>query len=468
MDPTESEKTARQAVARAVTRIHSALAQDCSIMPIGSQTTGLAMPTSDLDFRLHHMNDDILRNETESAVQREHLIEGLKRLQASIEAHPDFVLTDLYVGRFPTLISRHKHTGLRVQIVASPDVSKARTHIQHELAHHPNLKAIFIVMRTILDMRKLSDVYNGGLSSYSIFMLVKAALEAQAWERMPTLKQAVADRRHGITGSMRKDANNKGDVYISDSFRPEPIAAQTASQQLLYVLNFWSRRFNSYRFGINASNGVIFRKKTRQTTDLIRMAKADPFIQAQLRMAEPQRSQPYLLCLQDPCNPDNDLGGQAFSFKHIQATMLEILCRVEDEFKKLESNQDAMREKRLKYPFLTRAPRDGVCILRHLIGRCDTTYDETRARLELFGEGYLQDQGDGSANSSSSADIDADSSTDTNHSHSSHESPSGNQTMSETEQAAAIRAFVDGRDVDDEIEEHLHHPESEASYRETG
>lgn len=97
-------------------------------------------------------------------------------------------------------------------------------------------------------------------------------------------------------------------------------------------------------------------------------------LQGQLLIANPQPYAPYMLCLQDPANPTNDLGCKSFAIKHVQATMKTLAAVL---------RQDLAR---------TTPPGPMGSLLRSLVGRCDLLYDQRRAKLELFGEGFLRER----------------------------------------------------------------------------
>lgn len=74
-------------------------------------------------------------------------------------------------------------------------------------------------------------------------------------------------------------------------------------------------------------------------------------------------TQPYLLCLQDPADPLNDLGRKGFGIKHIKETIraLELTTR-----KRVESNEAGS-------------------ILAPLVGGSYALYQARRVKLEEYG-----------------------------------------------------------------------------------
>jgi non-canonical poly(A) RNA polymerase PAPD5/7 len=84
--------------------------------------------------------------------------------------------------------------------------------------------------------------------------------------------------------------------------------------------------------------------------------------------------QPYLLCLQDPADPLNDLGRKGYGYKHIQAT-----------FKYLE--EEIRRE-------ATQSTQQGWkgSILGRAVGPCFKAYETRRAITEAYGQEILDKQ----------------------------------------------------------------------------
>jgi DNA polymerase sigma len=90
---------------------------------------------------------------------------------------------------------------------------------------------------------------------------------------------------------------------------------------------------------------------------------------ARTRIGAIDETQPYLLCLQDPADPLNDLGRKAFGFKHIKQTIVELHRRL------------------LK---LEKVPVDSdISWLDDFVGPCYDAYKGRRAIAEAFGRTAL-------------------------------------------------------------------------------
>lgn len=87
--------------------------------------------------------------------------------------------------------------------------------------------------------------------------------------------------------------------------------------------------------------------------------------------------QPYLLCLQDPADPLNDLGRKGYGWKHIQTT-IKVLRGV---ITKTMSSSVQQNSKDLKAP--------AQSIIARAVGPCFKAYEARRAITEAYGQEIL-------------------------------------------------------------------------------
>jgi len=333
MDPTESEQLAREAIFDTTMELIRDNLPGFAAVRVGSQVTGLAMPTSDTDIRLFHPTLS-LDPSVNLQDYRDHINKGMDIMFDILKTHAEYTLTEKVGGHYPVLNTTHKETGLSVQIVSGPSSVHSQKLVRKSLSEHPHLKTLFTIIKTALDMRGLSSVYIGGLGSYPIFNMVLAALNLHRLEH------------------------------------PTPSSPPTAATLLLYTLDFYANVFNPYAFAISASPFRVFRKRRRATAAETKAATYNPVLRAELNIAKPVHLEHYMLCLQDPADINNDLGRKSFAFKHVQATMKEMHANLTVLVGASKERGKARLE----------------CLLRAVVGRCDYVYDDRRARLELFGE----------------------------------------------------------------------------------
>lgn len=146
----------------------------------GSERTGLALATSDIDFRLllpERSADAALAKLPPPPEQR---TEGLKSLRAlhwgGLSKHKAYMLAKLRHARYPLISLQDRNSGLDVQIVLSNDTSLSREIMKQYMEEYPYLRQVYLVVKTMFDVRGLSDVFRGGFGSYSLFMMVVASI----------------------------------------------------------------------------------------------------------------------------------------------------------------------------------------------------------------------------------------------------------------------------------------------------
>jgi non-canonical poly(A) RNA polymerase PAPD5/7 len=98
---------------------------------------------------------------------------------------------------------------------------------------------------------------------------------------------------------------------------------------------------------------------------------------ARYHLAAFDPAQPYMLSLQDPADPLNDLGRKAFGFKHIRATFAQLHRHI------------------LSFQFIEKDPCKSM--LGELVGPCYEAYQKRREIAEAFGRAALVERelGDG-------------------------------------------------------------------------
>ena len=258
---------------------------------VGSRSTGLATPSSDFDFSLPLPSGSRYRQEAWDSLGKVH--QHLKHSNC-------FVNTKIVHAMVPLVSTRHIATGLHIQIQAPRSDWTSQEYIAAYLTEHPSLRPLYIVIRHFLEIRGLTTVFKGGLGSYSIFMMVVTAIK-----------------------------------HSSGNF-----AADDLASQLMHFLDFYGNA-DLYKYGFSANPPQVFEKhggtlslkdsgarsSDSQLSGIDMISKYDP-------------RQPYLLCLQDPADDQNDLGKKAYAIKHIQATFqraLECLKRAAVLFNKRDN-----------------------------------------------------------------------------------------------------------------------------------
>ena len=261
---------------------------------LGSRSTGLASPISDLDFsltaqvspladsRLPTRKNGVHRSQSSRRENKHYAVEALRKVSYRFRKSSMFSNIELLrYARVPILLSKHVATGLAVQIQTMASYQASYEYTLASLSEFPSLRPLYIVLRYFLELRGLTTVFEGGLGSYSILIMIVTAL---------------------------KHSRGK---YTSDDL----------GGQLLLVLGFYGKA-NLYKVGFSADPPRAFKKReTGGSSKQERAEMTGPRIRGIGMMKQtlyPRK--PYLLCLQDPADSLNDLGKNAYAIKHIQAT----------------------------------------------------------------------------------------------------------------------------------------------------
>ncbi|KAH9861870.1 hypothetical protein J1614_011623, partial [Plenodomus biglobosus] len=282
--PNRFEKLARSDLIKQVRRHALAQLPAHALEVFGSERTGLALATSDIDLRVirpNQVTDPALAQLPPSPEERLQGMAALLKMHSRLrKASPHYMLTFIRHARYPLISLQDRRSGLDVQIVLSNDTSNSRTLIHGYMEKYPYLHTLFTVIKTIFDIRGLSDVFRGGFGSYSLFMMIVASIQQS----------------------------------------PHP--PNDAAGGLINFLRFW-RDFDTTKHGISIEPAEIFDKSTVAVLTRKTAYKIEEGITKPLP--------PYMLCLRDPADPTNDLGRKGVAIKHVQATFRSLLRRLEND-----------------------------------------------------------------------------------------------------------------------------------------
>lgn len=339
MSPTEEEQVVREALRRNIRHIIKSDPNNNEVVTyhFGSTRTGLTMPYSDVDLGVYH-----------SDRHRDTLEEPMERLYQNLLDGNDYMLV---VHRPPPnaiITAQHKATGIDVQVIAKGVPGKQTKMTFTYLREIPSFHELYAVVRTAFGTRGLVDPFIGGISAYGASIMLVAAL---------TQRDAPADVRN----------------------------AASISAQFLHFLSFWAN-FDMTKHGISFDDPLtakVFDKTPPDTSpadkesrlkeiEAARSETKNSLLGGQLHIGRVRPEQPYLLCLQDPGNPVNDLGARCHAIKHIQETIKVMHTEL---VRSMEEYDQADTDSKL---------RDGdtrESLLMPLVGRCHEIYAERRKRM---------------------------------------------------------------------------------------
>jgi hypothetical protein len=210
---------------------------------------------------------------------------------------------EMVAARVPLVNCKHRATGLKIQLQTMAPFQAAQQYTAAYLAELPSLRHLYVLIRHFLEMRNLTTVFEGGLGSYTILMMIVTALK-----------------------------------HASGKFAPQDLGAQ-----LLHILDFYGNA-DLYKQGFSANPPRVFEKSKYKPWPLDeRLARSnDPQLRGMDEIVQKSETRkPYLLCLQDPANYFNDLGKNAYAIKHIQITFKKARSGILKVFQDRDSNRPA-------------------------------------------------------------------------------------------------------------------------------
>ena len=266
------EKSASEAVIAELESVLTVLSSSPNkLSVVGSHSTGLATPTSDIDFALFLPTlEDNASNRKLSAKTKQATRNALYTVQKRLHRSKSFSSAEIVFGRIPLVRAIHCRTGIKIQISTQSPDRYDREFTAAYLAEFATLRPLFMLLRYSLEMRNLNTPFEGGLGSYSILMMIVAAL-----------------KQNGVQHPRDDLANH-----------------------LLHVLDFYASA-DLYQVGFCIDPPRTFPKTSSLLFPL-------------------NQQKPYLLCLQDPADPTNDLGRKAYAIKHIQ----QVFGQARDDIKR--------------------------------------------------------------------------------------------------------------------------------------
>ena len=286
-----AEEAAAQLVKSDAASIVDSILPTKPLTLLGSRCTGLATPTSDFDFSV-----DVGSSERASTVENERLTgrairrastSVLRQIMEGLRKSRTVVATELVFARVPILKCRHRATGLDIQFQTMAPFQASQQYTAAYLSEFPSLRPLYVLIRHFLGIRDLTTVFFGGFGSYTILMMIVAALK-----------------------------------HSGGKFVPNDLAGQ-----LLHILDFYGNA-NLYEagFSVDPPRTIDKTRNRKRSPEERKALDGDRQLQGIEYLIENSNARkPYLLCLQDPANEYNDLGRNAYSIKHVQVTFLRAL-----------------------------------------------------------------------------------------------------------------------------------------------
>jgi len=248
MSPTSEEIAQRTKLSeRVFATITECCGKECKPLVFGSTATGLFSPLSDIDIVVLGLEGDLT-----SWIYR--LAEILQRDKNVVQ------LRIIASARVPLIKFIDAKTCIPVDICLNVDTGPRNTAtVKQLLKEYPMARKLFVVLKYLLSVCGLNEVYTGGLGSYALFLMVIASLQQQSM-------------------------SNTGSVTLSSA--------------MLHFFSFFGSDFSYNDKGISVrEEGSFFDKEERGWSNI---------------------RCPHALSIEDPGNPENDVTRSSFHILYIR------------------------------------------------------------------------------------------------------------------------------------------------------
>uniref|UniRef100_A0A1A8FTQ2 Terminal nucleotidyltransferase 4A n=1 Tax=Nothobranchius korthausae TaxID=1143690 RepID=A0A1A8FTQ2_9TELE len=251
MSPRPEEAAMRKEVVTRIKRIIEELWPNAEVQIFGSFSTGLYLPTSDIDLVVFGKWDRPPLQELEQAFLKHNVAEPLSIKVLDKATVPIIKLTD-------------RETEVKVDICFNVESGvKAASFIKEYLKKYPVLPYLIFVLKQFLLQRDLNEVFTGGISSYSLILMVISFLQLHP----------------------RIDARNPN---------------QNLGVLLIEFFELYGRQFNYLKTGIRIRNGGSYVSKE------------------EMMKALTNGNRPSMLCIEDPLDPGNDVGRGSYGAMQVK------------------------------------------------------------------------------------------------------------------------------------------------------
>ncbi|XP_056597989.1 terminal nucleotidyltransferase 4A isoform X1 [Triplophysa dalaica] len=251
MSPRPEEATMRQEVVARIESIIKELWPSADVQIFGSFSTGLYLPTSDIDLVVFGKWEKPPLQQLEQALRKHSVAEPYSIKVLDKATVPIIKLTD-------------QETEVKVDISFNVETGiKAASFIKEYVKKYTVLPYLIFVLKQFLLQRDLNEVFTGGISSYSLILMVISFLQ---------LHPRIDARNPNI---------NLGTLLIE-------------------FFELYGRHFNYLKTGIRIKNGGAY------------MAKED------IMKAMSNGYRPSMLCIEDPLLPGNDVGRSSYGAMQVK------------------------------------------------------------------------------------------------------------------------------------------------------
>ncbi|OVA14928.1 PAP/25A-associated [Macleaya cordata] len=256
LSPTPEEQASRNTAVDSVFDVIKYIWPHCNVEVFGSFKTGLYLPTSDIDVVI-----------LDSKVRTPQI--GLQALSRALSQRGIAKKIQVIAkARVPIIKFIERQSGVAFDI--SFDVEngpKAAEFIKDAINKIPPLRPLCLILKVFLQQRELNEVYSGGIGSYTLLSMLIAQLQMH-WK---------GQYFQGYRTSLE---HNLGVLLVN-------------------FFDIYGRKLNTWDVGVSCKDSGTFFLKTNKG-----------FL---------NEDRPYLLCIEDPQAPENDIGRNSFNFSQIRS-----------------------------------------------------------------------------------------------------------------------------------------------------
>lgn len=283
--PSSRDLRAVEAAVESVRREAAALWPESRTYLFGSQASGLSLPSSDLDIVILNASTSVLSAahgfSSEAKLQvTARLKKLLKRLRTA-----NVITAGLVIGRarIPIIKASTKQGNYSLDIsMGTTNGAAAVCLLRHQVQAVPPLRPLALVIRALLKVHGLNEVYTGGLSSYSITWAILAHLQQEGFQIANPSASA------GILP-----------LKTLPSYHMMPAVSYNAQLDLGALLHGFLCRyglhFNSNEEAVSVLHGGFMQKPASWRND----------------------QKPWLLAVEDPQDPGRDIAAGSFEISRV-------------------------------------------------------------------------------------------------------------------------------------------------------
>ncbi|KAJ3540151.1 hypothetical protein NMY22_g4419 [Coprinellus aureogranulatus] len=296
MKPTNEEVSLRKDLVTRFTKLVKRLAPGATLQVVGSSSTGLYFPTSDIEMVITFSSRSASKNIRPALAILEDQIRNSR-----FSSHAESALQ----GAVPVLRITDAATGIEVVLKGSDERSIRSRDVMRAWIGGDDaevIRSLVMILKLFLSIRRLGTSYTGGIDSDLLVWMVVAYVKLEM--RKPWANTPVGGRTR-LNSQLSNSTGSSADGGDSVDL----------GQALLGFLKFYGQAFD-YN-----GRAIIF-------TSTSVCCPLKPSMLGSEAFSPYRPEQEYLLCLTDPADSTVDIGAKAYSIKHVRETFRDAYVSV--------------------------------------------------------------------------------------------------------------------------------------------